>query len=134
MKAMKKAGLHFAEPRPESHQIESQDNSFVFWSQCQKILKSNDLVIFFSTFGAKARNSSNRVSWLSFCRLLTPRPECPPIDSPGNHFLDIVLCVCCAVSPVRGIHFQKSVFCYLCACPCGGNPFSTWAWANPDIM
>ena len=56
------------QPRPESHQIESAGTSFVdFLSQCEKVMKSNFMGFVFSTTGAKARKSSNRVSWDSFC-------------------------------------------------------------------
>ena len=55
------------EPRPESHQIDSPGTSFVdFLIQGQKVMKSSFLGFVFSTSGAKARKSSNRVSWDSF--------------------------------------------------------------------
>ena len=60
------------EPRPESHQIDSAGTSFVdFLSQCEKVMKSSFLGFVFSTTGAKARKSSNRVSWDSFCLIST---------------------------------------------------------------
>jgi hypothetical protein len=100
------------EPRPESLQIDAPGYHFVdFWSQGQKVFKSMLLAIILSTFGAKARKSSNRWSWLSFCRLMEPgqeslqidargswlsfcrltsgaRPESLQIDVPGHHFVD----------------------------------------------
>ena len=58
------------------------------WSQCEKVIESNFLELVFSTSGAKTRNSSNRASWYSFCRLLEPRPESHQIEPPGNGFVD----------------------------------------------
>ena len=43
------------EPRPQSHQIETSGKDFVdFWTQGQKMLKSEVLGPFFSAFGPKA--------------------------------------------------------------------------------
>ena len=66
------------EPRPESHQIKLPGTGFLdFWSQRQKVFKSSFLGFVLSTSGAKARKSSNRVSWDWFSRLLEPTPEIP---------------------------------------------------------
>jgi hypothetical protein len=76
------------EPMPKSLQINAPGYHFVdFWCQGQKVFKSMLLAIILSTLGAKARKSSNRCSWLSFCRLLVPRPESLQIDAPGHHFV-----------------------------------------------
>ena len=58
-------------------------------NQGQKVFKSMLLAIIFSTSGAKARKSSNRCSWLSFCQLLEPKLESLQIDGPGYHFVDL---------------------------------------------
>ena len=61
--------------------------SFVdFWSQGQKVIKSNLLGLVFSTSGANARKSLNRASWDSFCRLLEPRLESHQIELLGTGF------------------------------------------------
>ena len=52
------------------------------------MFKSMFLVMISSTSGANARKLPNRCSWLSFCRLLEPRPESHQIDVPGYHFVD----------------------------------------------
>ena len=60
------------EPRPESHQIKLPGTGFLdFWSQRQKVFKSSFLGFVLSTSGAKARKSSNRVSWDWFCLINT---------------------------------------------------------------
>ena len=46
-----------------------------FWSQGQKMLKSILLDFILSTSAAIARTWLNWTSWISFCRLLEPRPE-----------------------------------------------------------
>ena len=63
-------------PRPETHEIEPLGGGFLdFWSQCQKITNSSFLVLVLSTSGAKARKTSNWVSWGQLCRLLEPRSD-----------------------------------------------------------
>ena len=75
------------EPRPESHQIKLPGTGFLdFWSQRQKVFKSSFLGFVLSTSGAKARKSSNRVSWDWFSRFLEPTPE-----SLQSDFLGLVL-------------------------------------------
>ena len=64
------------EPRLENASIGFPWIHFIdFWSQCQKMLKSDFLGVFFSTSGAKARKCANRISWDLFSRLLEPRPD-----------------------------------------------------------
>ena len=46
-----------------------------FWSQGQKILKSDLLGCFLWTSEAKARKGLNRISWDSFYRFLESKPE-----------------------------------------------------------
>ena len=73
------------EPRPESHQIKLPGTGFLdFWSQRQKVFKSSFLGFVLSTSGAKARKSSNRVSWDWFSRLLEPTPEIPSESIAGR--------------------------------------------------
>ena len=75
------------EPRPESHQIKLPGTGFLdFWSQRQKVFKSSFLGFVLSTSGAKARKSSNRVSWDWFSRFLEPTPESLQSDFLGLVF------------------------------------------------
>jgi len=46
------------------------------------------LVFILLTSGASAKKFPNRCWWLSFCWLLTPKPESLQIDNPGYHFVD----------------------------------------------
>ena len=60
--------FRFLEPRPASCQIEFPGSGFVdSLSQGQEVIKSSLLGLVFSASGAKARKSSNRLSWDSFC-------------------------------------------------------------------
>ena len=79
------------EPRLESYQIEPPWTGFLdVCSQGQKVIKSSFLGLVLPTSWAKAGNSSNRVFWDSFCRLLQPRPESHQIESAGTSFVDFL--------------------------------------------
>ena len=83
---------------------ESDDSSWfsmVFCSQMTEMIDSTrfltpddrkwrQYLVFngFVDFWSQGRNTSNRVFWSPFCRLLEPRPENAQIDPSGAHFVD----------------------------------------------
>ena len=82
-------GKRLRDPRPENAEIGIPGTHFVdFWTQRQKMLKSDFLGPILSTSGPNARKCKNRTSWDPFCRLLDPRPENAKIAVPGTHFVD----------------------------------------------
>ena len=76
-------------PRPNSHQIELPGNGFVdFWSQGQKIIKSNLLGMVLPISGAKARKSSNQRPGTGFLYFWSHIPESRQIEPPGIGVVD----------------------------------------------
>ena len=75
---------------PENAEIGPPGTHFVdFWTQGQKMLKSDSLGPILSTSGPKARKCRNRTSWDPFCRFLDPELETnAEIGLPGTHFVD----------------------------------------------
>ena len=77
------------DPMPENAKIGPPGTYFAdFWTQGQKILKSDLLGPILPTSGPKARKYLNRISWDPFCRLLDPRLENAEIGFPGIYFVD----------------------------------------------
>ena len=77
------------DPMPENAKIGPPGTYFAdFWTQGQKILKSDLLGPILPTSGPKARKCLNRTSLDLFCRLRDPRQENDKIGLPGTHFAD----------------------------------------------
>ena len=74
------------DPRPENAKIRPPGNHFVdFWTQGQKMLKSDFLGPILSTSGPEARKCQNRASWDPVYRVLEPRPENAKIGTGTQH-------------------------------------------------
>ena len=77
------------DPMPENAKIGPPGTYFAdFWTQGQKILKSDFLGPILPTSGPRAGKCLNQTSLNHFCRLLDPRPENAKIGFPGTHFAD----------------------------------------------
>ena len=103
----------------------------VFWPQMTEMLDSTRFLIpddrkwrqylvfnGFVDFWSQGRNTSNRVFWSPFCRLLEPRPENAQIDPSGVHFSDFWS---------QGLEMLKSTFLELILSTSGAK---AWKCSN----